>query len=299
LQSRAVQALLQAEQRNLLAEKIGGEIRARPDFVSGNRVVTTFLTGPWAQVMARERLLGEHETGGGKAQHSLTLGEVLWSLDPRQTAGRRKRLVNIIPGMLENLRAGLLSVDYPLAHSKVFFDELMQIHQAALKAEPPGLDERARNLRSLDAAFGERDAASSKRPWLAPTEARNSGFMEDFGVDTKPALDETQLPDTESGDVAAETTPSSGSVELKLGAWVELFSEEKWLRAQLTWISPYNTLFMFTSEGGRTHSMTGPLLQYLLLQELVKVISTQGVLEGALNNVARTAMRNSVDGNSQ
>lgn len=299
LQSRAVQALLQAEQRNLLAQKIGGEIRARPDFVSGNRIVTAFLTGPWAQVMARERLLGEHEAAGRKAQHSLTLGEVLWSIDPRQTAGHRKRLVKIIPGMLENLRAGLLSIDYPLAHSKVFFDELMQIHQAALKAGALPADERAKNLRNLEAAFGERDAAVSERPWLAPNEAQNSGFMEDLGIDTKPAFESTQPQDTEGGELAPETAPSSGSVELKLGAWVELFSEEKWLRAQLTWISPYNTLFMFTSEGGRTHSMTGPLLQYLLLQELVKVISTQGVLEGALNNVARTAMRNSVDGNSR
>ena len=42
--------------------------------------------------------------------------------------------------------------------------------------------------------------------------------------------------------------------------------------------------------------MTGPLLQYLLLQELVKIISQQGVLDGALDTVARTAMRNSVDG---
>ena len=93
--------------------------------------------------------------------------------------------------------------------------------------------------------------------------------------------------------------PLSGSVELKLGAWVELFSEDKWLRAQLTWISPSNTLFLFTSEGGRTHSMTGPLLQYLLLQDLVKIISQQGVLDGALDTVARTAMHNSVMGTTR
>jgi hypothetical protein len=298
-QSRAVQALLQAEQRNLLAEKIGSEIRARPDFVGGNRIVTAFLTGPWAQVMARERLLGDHEVTGNKARYSLTLGEVLWSIEPAQTAGHRKRLVKIIPGMLENLRAGLLAIDYPLAHSKAFFDELMQIHQAALAEGELPVSEHAKNLRQLATSFQERDTAASKRPWLAPTEAQNSGFMEDFGVNTKPDFDDTQPQDTDAGELVTATAPSSGSVELKLGAWVELFSEDKWLRAQLTWISPYNTLFMFTSEGGRTHSMTGPLLQYLLLQELVKVISTQGVLEGALNNVARTAMRNSVDGSSR
>ena len=297
-QSLAVQALLQVEQRNLLAEKIAAEIRARPDFVGGNRIVTAFLTGPWAQVMAGERLQGEHDpTGNRKAEFSLTLGEVLWSLDPAQTYGHRKRLVKIIPAMLEGVRSGLLSIDYPLEHSKPFFDELMGIHQTTLQAptEPP--DAKAVNRRKLDEAFDASEEASRRKPWLAPTEAQNSGFMDDFEVNTKPGFEATkpQLQDDESN-ASASRTGSPASVELRLGAWVELFTDEKWLRAQLTWISPYNTLYMFTSEGGRTHSMTGPLLQYLLLQELVRIISQQGVLDGALDTVARTAMRNSVDG---
>ena len=68
----------------------------------------------------------------------------------------------------------------------------------------------------------------------------------------------------------------------------------QWLRAQLTWISPRSTLFMFTSEGGRKHSMTSHVLRHLLKLNLVKVISQQGVFEGALYSVARTAMQNSV-----
>ena len=84
-------------------------------------------------------------------------------------------------------------------------------------------------------------------------------------------------------------------VGLLLGAWVELLSEERWLRAQLTWISPHNTLFMFTSGGMRSHSMTSRMLHQLLAADRLKIVSDQGVLEGALDNVARTAMRNSVD----
>ncbi|MBI2726599.1 MAG: DUF1631 family protein [Polaromonas sp.] len=302
-QGRAVQALLQAEQRNLMAEKVAAEIRARPDFVSGNRIVTAFFTGPWAQVMAQERLMGEHGgEGARKAEFSLTLGEVLWSLDPGQTSKHRKRLVRMIPDMLEKLRAGLLSIDYPLAQSKPFFDELMALHQAALKAEPDVLDEqaeKARKRRDLEDAFDARDASHSMRPWLAPTEAQNSGFMNDVG-DNKPGFEPTQ-PHSQPpspGDAVQDqrTADPSGSVALRLGDWVELLQDTQWVRAQLTWISPYQTLYMFTSEGGRTHSMTGPLLEYLLLQELVKVVSQQGVLDGALDTVARTAMRNSVDG---
>jgi len=59
---------------------------------------------------------------------------------------------------------------------------------------------------------------------------------------------------------------------------------------------PHNTLYMFTSEGGRKHSMTIRVLRHLLGMDLVKVVSQQGVLDGALDGVARTAMQNSVQG---
>ena len=297
-QNRAVQALLQAEQRNLLAEKIATEIRARSDFISVSRVVTAFLTGPWAQVLAKERLVGERGGAGyQKAEFSLTLGEVLWSLDPAQTSRHRKRLVKIIPGMLEGIRTGLLSIDFPLAESKAFFDELMEIHRAVLTAAPIVLAPREPGRQELEDAFDVADENPRKSPWLAPSEALNSGFMEDSEVHTSlPDFQDTK-PHWNDAPTAARVGQGGlvDSVELRLGAWVELLHETQWLRAQLTWISPYNTLYMFTSEGGRTHSMTGPLLQYLLLQDLVKVVSLQGVVTGALDSVARTAMRNSVD----
>ncbi|MGA8785473.1 MAG: hypothetical protein WB542_09125, partial [Polaromonas sp.] len=55
-------------------------------------------------------------------------------------------------------------------------------------------------------------------------------------------------------------------------------------------------LYMFTSDGGRKHSMSSRVLQHLLELDLVKVVSQQGVLDGALDGVARTAMRNSLEG---
>ena len=89
---------------------------------------------------------------------------------------------------------------------------------------------------------------------------------------------------------------SGPSVNLHIGDWVELLVDMQWVRAQLTWISPRDTLFMFDSEGGRKHSMTLRVLNHLLGLQLVKVVSQKGVLEGALDSVTRTAMRNSVEG---
>ncbi|MDW5443520.1 DUF1631 family protein [Polaromonas sp. SM01] len=290
-QDRAVLALLQAEQRNLLAEKIAGEIRMRRDFFSASRVITAFLTGPWAQVMAKERLLGEHGgLGTQKARFSLALGELLWSLNIAQASHHRPRLLKMIPDMLKAVREGLLSIDYPLAQSKAFFDEVMVIHQAALQPQSATAQTslRARGLvpTSVDAA----------QPWLAPAEAQDSGFVEDWAAETLPP----SQPEASQAELSADVEAAAGAqrVELQLGDWVELQSDTQWLRAQLTWVSPHNTLLMFTGQGGRMHSMTARVLQKLLRLELVKVISQQGVVDGALDTVARTAMRNSIAGGS-
>lgn len=314
---RAVQALLQAEQRNLLAGRIAFEIRARPDFISGNRTLTAFLTGPWAHVMAKERLLGEHGgMGSPRAVFSLTLGDILWSLNVAEASRHRKRFIKIIPDMLNSVREGLLSIDFPLAESKAFFEEMMVIHQAVLKTsahdaqqEPPqadaareALEAKARNRAALEKAFEARDLAEGHVPWLAPTEAQQSGFMDSVDHESLPDFEAT-VPRSDFGDEAAAegdalhgAEGSGGGVDLALGSWVELLSDTRWLRAQLTWISPHNTLYMFTSQGDRSHSMTGRVLQNLLRLQLVRVVSQQGVLDGALDNVARAAMRNSVDG---
>nr|WP_177219044.1 DUF1631 family protein [Polaromonas sp. OV174] len=297
-QNRAVQALLQAEQRNLLAEKIAAEIRGRADFVPGNRIITNFLTGPWAQVMAKERLLGEHGgLGASKAVFSLTLGDVLWSLNLAQIASHRKRFLKVVPDMLASLREGLLSIDYPLADSRPFFDELMKTHQAALRGTPQAHEDLSRGHHHLEETFAAGDLAGMTQPWLAPSEAQHSGFMDDWVAQSQSSFESTQLQLHEDADPIPAAPPAAdASPALQLGDWVELLVDMQWLRAQLTWVSPYNTLYMFTSKGGRQHSMTSGVLQQLLVMQLVKVISQQGVLEGALDGVARTAMRNSLEG---
>lgn len=299
---RAVQALLQVEQRNLLAEKIAADIRRHPDWFGGNAIISAFLTGPWAQVMAKERLLAQE--GNKEAQKGIfnrLPSNLLWSIDLAQTADQRQRLRQLIPGLLQSLRDGLVSVDYPLAQAKAVFEELMALHQAGLRAVAetpswaPAATMQAPAVTSrelLDKMFEPDERSGAVSPWLAPTEAQHSGFMEDWEAslsgDTEPAP---------SPSVAAPSLADT-AFEWQLGAWVEMLVDTQWLRAQLSWISPQRTLYMFTSEGGRKHSMTNRVLHHLLTLGFVKVISDQGVLERALNSVARTAMRNSMESNS-
>ena len=84
--------------------------------------------------------------------------------------------------------------------------------------------------------------------------------------------------------------------ELQLGASVDLVAGNQWVRAQLTWISPHGTLFMFTGVGGRSHSMTARMLKQCVALGRFRLVSQQGLLDGALDTVAQTAVRNSVQG---
>lgn len=274
-QTRAVQVLLYAEQRNVLAKKIAFEILARTDFFHGNGIITTFITGPWAQVMAMERLKSENDSmGSRKAVFGPALGDLLWSINEQHAARHLGRLTKLIPHLLTSLREGLLTIDYPMVQSKVFFDELMRIHTAILKAVPGQAEKRDSFQQAFSAADKIKNWTHGNKLWLAPTEAQQSGFMNFDEEDKVQGFESTALgPQSVYEPVAHHAQPSlDESVDLQLGAWVELMSGMTWLRAQLTWISPYNTLFMFTSAGGVRHSMTAPMFKQLITQNRLKII---------------------------
>ncbi len=291
VQRLAVQALLQAEQRNLMAVKIAAEIRARPDFINDNRIITAFLTGPWSQVLAQERLALPGKTPeSGPSAFSLTLDDVLWSLNVEQASRHRKRLLVLIPKVLASLRQGLLSLDFPVDQSRPFFDELMLVHRAALKAAPYLSVQAAKGSHLLGKMFDQNP--DSIPLWLAPSEVQDSGFMDDPD-DLAPPLPPASLLKPE-GSAPVAIAQLNTKIELNLGDWIDLLVDMQWLRAELTWVSPLGSLFMFTSQGGCKHSMTSRMLRNLLSLDLVKVVSQQGVVEGALDSVARTAMQNSM-----
>ncbi|MDB5890256.1 MAG: hypothetical protein JWP47_1087 [Polaromonas sp.] len=329
--ARAVGALVRAEERNILAGKIAAEIRTRPDFTTGNAVVAGFLTGPWSQVMAREWL--DDETRGAHAEaavFSMSLDDVLASfnaVDASDAARHRAWLIKAVPQLMETLRQGLMTIDYPVLDASELFEQLARMHRSALsvpqadsaspadhatQAVPQAAGAEATTRRAaLEKAFAAGDSRENYH-WLAPSEALQSGFI-NFDVTNVTAVTaasdghtdfEETLPHNRDVQVTVGARPAgqvetpattSAAVSLKIGDWVELLSDMRWLRAQLTWISPQQTLFMFAGESGRSHSMTSRVLGHLLELNLVKVVSQNNVLDGALNSVAATAIRNSVD----
>jgi len=284
---RAIEALQHAEQRHLLAAKISRDIWLLPQIDQVPPVISKFLIGPWAQVMAEARLTDQ---GGGTdpGRYRELVDALIWSAQPELTRKNVGRLARLLPKLLTKLREGLASIDYPNAKTSAFFDLLMQLHQQAFKPASAAAPQTARppEKKSPPHATPRND----DEPWIAPSEAKESGYIES-----------TLAPESQ-GDAPCATPTDNGPGAhaparpgLAVGTWVDLLVEGKWERTQLSWIGPHGTLFLFTSAHGRSQSMTLRLLDRFIEQGSMRVLTQQTVVEGALDAVAQAAMRNSVD----
>jgi hypothetical protein len=247
--------------------------------------------------MAQARLLdtsGAADPGGSMA----LVGDLLWSVQPGLAAANPARLARLVPTLVEKLKHGLASIDYPQGPTERFLAQLAELHQQALRpraAEPERPASLATTLsrEELEAMFGDDGPGDA---WLAPTEAQHSGFITHQTDVPQPLFQATQPVDAETRPGAPPPAEAPlPDIGLPTGAWVELFADGRWDRWQLTWASPHGTLFMFTHAGGKTQSMTRRLVQKMLTVGALKLVSAQAVVDGALDAVAQEALRNSVD----
>jgi hypothetical protein len=277
----AARALLRAEQRNLLAQSLADDFLERQQGKDVPELVSGFLRGPWAQVVAQSKLDcvdGRDDPDGYLA----LVDDLIWSVQPRRTRHKRRRLVQMVPDLLVRLRQGLQLIGYPEERIPVFFDALISIHEKAFEGRRmQALDRPADELPQpgeASARDGQPETDETMQAdgfWLADDEAELSGYLADDG--------ETLPPTPQRPWSAGDLNP---------GVWVELQVKGAWLRAQLTWASPHRTLFMFVSRGGLAHAMSRRTMERLQMKGSIRLVSDAHVLDSALDAVAQTALQN-------
>lgn len=287
---RAIEALQHAEQRHLLAAKLSRDIWLLPQIGQVPHEISRFLLGPWAQVMAQAQLT--NQTGCADPYRYRELVDALiWSAQPEQTRQNVGQLARLLPKLLTKLREGLASIDYPAGKTSAFFDLLMQLHQQAFKP--------ASELAQRSAAPPQTQSTlqpapqSDDDPWVAPSEAKESGYIESSLPVEPQSTAAMPADEATASSTASESLPAPPT--LAIGTWVDLRVAGKWERTQLSWIGQHGALFLFTSPSSRTQSMTKRLLDKLIEQGSMRVLTQQTVVDGALDAVAQAAMRNSVD----
>jgi hypothetical protein len=284
---RAMQTLVKVEQRNLLAERVASEIQSRNDFARAPGVVRRFLTGPWSQVVAQARMRAALDDGTLPAdapalRYMDLLPDLLWSSQLAQASRNRPRLIKVIPGLLRTLREGLDSIDYPRPQAEAFFQTLMGLHEAAYKTQRDDVATEGPVSRQGDLA---------SETWVLPAEAQESGFMDDLSIETQPAFLDTQPLDSDWQRLRETDARPAGP--LPVGTWVDLHEDDHDLRCQLTWASPHGTMFLFNAANGRSISLTQRGIDRLLALGRLRVVADHGLVDDALDAVARQALRNS------
>jgi len=286
----AVEVLRHAEARNLLAEKVARSIEAHPDSGQVPAVVIDFLCGPWAQVVAQARI----KQGAGSAsaeKFEALIPALLWSAHPVLAHANPAKLTRLVPRLLATLREGLETIHFPGTRSGEFLEALMGIHQQVFR--PSAQVPSASTQVGAGPAHERERPAHDGNPWMAPEEAAASNFV---GLDGDSVLPETSneplLPEML---IAIEPPALDAAAELPLGSWVEMWNNGQWARMQLTWASPHGTLFLFTGVFGTTQSMSRRLRDKLVANGKLRLLSGQAFVDGALDAVAQTAVRNSMD----
>jgi hypothetical protein len=295
---RVMEAVRFAEKRQAESEQIAWGLSQRSDLDGVPGVVQDFLFGPWSLVMAHAKLVDtKHEMDPGG--YIAVITDLLWSVKRDQTLRDPARAFERIPRVLMKLRAGLDLIGHTPAESDTFFSALERLHRPVLKLRAKHRQqsfESATGPSPLDDDDLAPEAAHKPEPpeelWLAPDELNACGFE-----DTLPSDYATLAPDEprNSPDVrAAAPRPPMTEAEaqtvigtLREGMWVDLYSRQKWRRAQLVWSGSRGTLYMFVSHGGRPHSMTRRSLQRLVLNRLVRPVDSQEVVQHAIDALAR------------
>ena len=215
-----LQALRFAEERQAVADQIAFDLSRRSDLEEVPGLVMDFLFGSWALAMAQARLKDTRNQIDPQGL-GLVVPDLVWSAKRKMTMRQPAKLIEMIPGLLTRLHAGLELLDKDPRESEAFFEGLMRIHQPVLKLRR--LKTQRDSEETADAPLApeempatpeQRLAKAAAQPWLGREDRAAAGFddallseSEDSrGLHEGEGLSVSPLPPTDHGDqVKTET----------------------------------------------------------------------------------------------
>jgi hypothetical protein len=219
--------------------------------------VRDFLYQWWTKTLV-DAYLKERE-GDDSWTHRLGVVDALvWSVSPLRTA-EIQQLAAMLPTLMRSLLRGMNMIDMPSDARHGFFNQLMQAHTAAISA-------------------AKAQAAKVQQPVAAEAAT---------GADTGPATE----PDV--ADEAPATTPPVDdyfvhtAMALERGAVVEFIDGQAEIRSKLIWVSPKQTILLFTSSAAGARKLAPPAFAELLRDGRARVVE---VSEALMDRVVHAMM---------
>jgi len=159
---RAQERLAQehAQQRLVLAQRFSDAMMDRFRSIQLPELVTSFLRGPWSQVLAETHRVHQGGRQDDPRGYLALVDDLVWSVQLPLVRQDYPRLVRMIPRLLARLHEGLLSIRYPQEPILLFLDDLSALHDKVLEDHRRALA----SVRSSDLASQARTARADDAP---------------------------------------------------------------------------------------------------------------------------------------
>lgn len=274
--------LMRKRETEEIAWVVAGEAVSRRLSSGVPQGVQRFLLDHWQHVL-KELYIRHGEEHHAYLSATSMIDDLIWSVAPKTNSDERKQLVNTLPGLLRALHAGLDAINLQQEKRGRFFDELVAMHSAAVKAGLNG---------------GEPPAVATEAP--APAEVTSSASPADqYSVNPEGELFITRITenDVQIEEVALVGANPSAAVAADLylqqvaalgrGDWVEFRQHEGGaVRTRLSWVSPQRGIYLFTNpRSPRATSISQEALAYQFRTGMARIVAEEPLFERAVNGV--------------
>jgi hypothetical protein len=215
--------------------------------------VRDFLYQWWTKTLV-DAYMKERE-GDDSWTHRLgTVDALVWSVSPLKT-GEIQQLASMLPTLMRSLLRGMNAIEMPADARHGFFNQLMQAHTASINA-----------------------AKAQAKASAVPTAAEVARVEEAPADEPEP----TEAPANEEDDYFVHT-----AMAVERGAVVEFLDGATAVRAKLSWVSPKQTILLFTSSVAGARKLAPKAFAELLRQQKARVVE---VSEALMDRVVHAMM---------
>lgn len=272
--------LMQKRETEEIAWVVAGDAVGRRLTSAVPANVRAFLQEHWQSVL-KELYIRHGEEHHAYLSAASMMDDLIWSIAPKNGSDERKQLVNTLPALLRALHAGLDVIGLPQAQRGRFFDELVALHSAAVKAGLSGIV--ASGIEStVQSAPAPANAAEAQYVINPEGELFITRITENEVQIDEVALVGASPSFVENGDLYLERVSA-----LRRGDWVEFRQAEgQSTRARLSWISPQRGIYLFTNpRSPRATSVSPEALAYQLKSGLAEIVADEPIFDRAVNGV--------------
>lgn len=292
--ARAKKALAEAENREVMAINVMIQVRGLFDGLQIESYLREFLLETWVRVVVASQLSSPDDPNAVQ-KYLVIVPDLVWSVQPKLALEDRKRLVSIIPPVLTVLREGLALIAWPEQSMQEFFGRLMKSHAQAVKAlelahgnpgkpAPPAADAM---IKSRMESIKLDRLADTLPPSDMPVRLNEHIVKQVLAANQ---VDVSLLPQlTRRADYAGALDDEELDAMIggfKRGDWFSLRVGDVVERVRLRWISPQQTLYLFTpADGRRAHSVAPEALREYLRQRHLQPVVVEPLFDRALRGM--------------